>query len=108
MKGVFIVLMGTSGCGKSHTAKLIRSHLLARGVREDLIHHLQRDEYILKEGAKLLARDLKDVSYADAYEEISRVHEREIAQGNEGIKAKVHLPRQSPLSLVTSCRSPLP
>jgi dephospho-CoA kinase len=89
MKGVFIVLMGTSGCGKSHTADLIRSYFVGRGVRDDLIHHLQRDQYIIKEGAKLLGRDLKDVSYGEAYEEITRVHEREIALGNDGIKAKV-------------------
>jgi hypothetical protein len=96
LKGVFIVLMGTSGCGKSHTIRLIQQTLVEKGVREELIHHLQRDEFIVKEGARLLGKDITDVSYSEAYNEITRVHEQDLLQGNEGIKSKVHNLPSSP------------
>ena len=89
LKGVFIALMGTSGCGKSHTVGLIRQSLLEKGVREDLIHHLQRDEFIVNEGARLLGKNVTDVSYSEAYSEINRVQEQDLLQGREGIKSKV-------------------
>lgn len=96
LKGVFIALMGTSGCGKSHTIGLIRRSLVEKGVREDLIHHLQRDEFIVKEGARLLGKNITDVSYSEAYSEINRVQEQDLLQGREGIKSKV--PETDPIS----------
>jgi hypothetical protein len=86
--------MGTSGCGKSHTIGLIRQGLVEKGVREELIHHLQRDEFIVKEGARLLGKNATDVSYSEAYNEVNRVQEQDLLQGNEGIKSKV--PYNSP------------
>lgn len=91
LKGVFIVLMGTSACGKSHTANLIRTTLVEHGVCDDLIHHLQRDKFIINEGARLLGKISSDTSYSEAYAEITRVHEQDVLQGREGIKPKVSI-----------------
>lgn len=81
--------MGTSACGKSTTARVIHTTLVQKGVGDHFIHHLQRDQFILNEGARILGKEPSNTSYTEAYEEISRVHEEDIRLGREGIKSKV-------------------
>jgi hypothetical protein len=50
LRGVLIVLMGQSACGKGHTANAIKAELLDSGVQAGAIRHLQRDEYIVATG----------------------------------------------------------
>lgn len=50
LRGVLIVLLGMSAAGKGHTAHAICQHLLDRGWDTNTIHHLQRDDYLVREG----------------------------------------------------------
>lgn len=54
MRGILIVLMGQSACGKGHTANAIKEQLLGSGVQAGVIRHLQRDVYIVETGPLLI------------------------------------------------------